>query len=394
MKLRYRMMTALGLASAAGVAMAVAATVADPNPAMNAPDAVAWDLFLQVNAPAGPTNALFETWGSDTDLFQPNPKWPTGPTPSALHPPALAMALQEELQKKGRLIPAVPPGKGALEETRRNKPAFDFIVNNKLYSVSGLKAAFGKDLSFPVDSLEVKASWKLVSEVPEWTGNRVQPADVPKYFHVNKGADGQMYALIAMHVISKAVPNWTWATFENRFNPSRCDIIGCRDAFGATQAVVAPNPQPGTGYPDCAKTPALLAMFGKAKIAAVFQNYCLKGSQVDFTDNTGLAVRLGNSITEAGFVDTASCMTCHARAAWNAQGKPTSGGGFLPNGDGPLGAIDPHWFWQATGQPPLYQGMPGLTRIATGGDFVWSIPFCAYDDSNPANPKPSRCSGK
>ena len=39
---------------------------------------------------------------------------------------------------------------------------FDFIVNNNLYKTSGLKAAFGKTLAFPVDSIEVKANWIAV----------------------------------------------------------------------------------------------------------------------------------------------------------------------------------------------------------------------------------------
>ena len=65
-------------------------------------------------------------------------------------------------------------------------------------------------------------------------------ADAAKLYHVNKASDGKEYALVAMHVISKLVPNWTWATFEHRDNPGRCDVLGCRDAFGAQQSVVAP----------------------------------------------------------------------------------------------------------------------------------------------------------
>src|SRR5262249_18831288 len=153
--------------------------------------------------------------------------------------------------------------------------------DNNLYKVSGLRAAFGKTLSFPVDSIEVKANWVQVSNIPAFTNNRVTVAQVPQLYHVNRGNDGNDYALVAMHVISKLVPNWTWATFEHQFNPKRCDIIGCRDAFGAQQAVVQSNPSP-QGYPPCAKTPALTAMLGAANIDPVYNNYCLKGSQVDF----------------------------------------------------------------------------------------------------------------
>jgi hypothetical protein len=43
--------------------------------------------------------------------------------------------------------------------------------------------------------------------------------------------------------------------------------------------------------------------------------------------------------------------------------------------------------------PPIFEGMPGLTRTGTSADFVWSIPFCAIDDTqNP--PQPTICAGK
>ena len=53
-----------------------AAAQSQPNPAMNAPDQVAWQLFIQANTRAGGSNSTFETWASDTDLFQPNPQFP------------------------------------------------------------------------------------------------------------------------------------------------------------------------------------------------------------------------------------------------------------------------------------------------------------------------------
>ena len=80
-----------------------------------------------------------------------------------------------------------------------------------------------------LDAIEVKANWMLVTDIPAFSLGRVTLADVPKLYHVNTGSDGQQYAFVSMHIISKAVPNWTWATFEHQFNPARCDIIGCRD---------------------------------------------------------------------------------------------------------------------------------------------------------------------
>jgi len=366
-----------------------------PNPALNEPDKLAWQLFIMVNARApGRNNALFETWASDTDTFKPNPQFPTEPV-LALHAPVLPTILREQLQRSGQLLPAVPPGiaAGVTEETRRNKATFDFIVQNNLYRVSGLRAAFGKTLSFPIDSVEVKANWLPVADVPAFTLNRVSLADVPKEFHVNTDAQGNRYALVAMHVISKLIPNWTWATFEHELNPGRCDFLGCHDMFGAVQQNVDPNRLLNRGYAACTKTPALKSLIDNAQWDPAFAHYCLKGTQTDFTDNTGLDIRVGNSVTEAGFVNRASCMTCHGRSAFDRTGSPTSAAGFDSNGQAPLGPIQPTWYWSFTASPPIFQGMPGLTRVGTSTDFVWSVAFCAYDDTtNP--PAPSGCGGK
>lgn len=387
--------TALAAFGAMLIAQSAAFAQSDANPAMNAPDMVAWQLFIKVNASAGGTNALFETWASDTDTFKMDPQFPTTPSPLVLRPPIIANVGPQAIQQSGGLLPAIPPDPTqTLEETRRNEVTFKFIKDNGLFKVTGLKAAFGKTLSFPVDSIEVKANWMPVEQVPAFTGNKVSLADVPKVFHVNTSpVTNKRYALLAMHVISKFVPNWTWATFEHKFNPKRCDILGCTDTFGAAPSRVEPNKDPGLGYPDCVKTPALKQLMAAAKWDAAFENYCLKGSQTDFTDNSGLDVRLGNSITEDGFVNRSSCMTCHGRAAFDQNGKPTSEAGFDANG-APLGPIQPNWYWSFTARPPIFVGMPGLKRTATSVDFVWSVAFCAVDDTVNPPKLNDNCIGK
>jgi hypothetical protein len=382
------------------VSTAAAVAQTDPAPPMNNPDMVAWQLFISVNSRAGGSNAVFETYASDTDTFQPTPQYPTGPTPSALHPPILDTLARNTALRNGVLLPALPPEpnqSGRSEEVRRNRAAFDFIVQNNLYKVSGLKAAFGKTLTFPVDAVEIKADWMPVNMIPSFTKNQVTVAQVPQFYHVNADKNGNKYALVSMHVISKQVPNWTWATFENRFNPGRCDIVGCRDAFGAQIPVVAANPGRGQIYPDCAKSAALSALLASANIEPAYASYCLKGSQTDFVDNAGLDIRLGNTVMEDGFVASSSCMTCHGRAAFDQTGQDTTGGGFVnPNVTppiGPLGALLPTWYWNNSGQPPVVEGAPGLVRIRTSADFVWSIPTCAIDDTqNPV--QPSVCAGQ
>jgi hypothetical protein len=362
------------------------------NPAMNAPDQVAWQLFIQVNTAAGGSNAVFETWASDTDTFKVNPQFPVKPSALTPHTPVVPSIGFQAIQESGALIPQIPPNPAIGEEARRNKSAFDFIVMNDLYKISGLQAAYGKTISFPVDAVEVKANWMPITAIPGFTGNKVTLADVPKLYHVNTGSDGKQYAMVSMHIISKLIPNWTWATFEHTLNPARCDMLGCIDRFGAQVPVVSPNSKVSQGYAACNKTPALNALIAAAKWDPAFVNYCLKGSQTDFIDNTGLAVRLGNSVTEDGFVNRSSCMTCHGRAAFDQNGRPTSSAGFDANGNAPLGPIEPSWYWSFSSTPPIFVGMPGLKRVATSADFVWSIPFCALDDT--VNPPKLRCVGK
>jgi len=371
------------------LASAPAIGQSDANLAMNAPDELAWRQFIQVNTSAGGNSALFETWSSDAQTFQTKPVFLGTVTAPSLHLPALFTLLRAKAIKAGKPFP-LAPSNGVLEEVRRNYPAYKFIVDNGLYKKSGLQQAFGKVLSFPPDAMEIKANWIAVSDVlsPQTT-YKGAAADIPKSFHVNTGTDKDgnhvQYALLSMHIISKLVPNWTWATFESRYNPKRCDDIGCRDSFGATVPLVKPNPSP-KGYGDCVKTPALKALIAQAKWDPAFANYCLKGSQVDFTDNTGMAIRLGNSITEKDKVATSSCMTCHSHAGWTSDGSDDG-----EDSNFVLGPPDPSVFWNLP-TPPLstaaypFSGMQGVKQTGTSADFVWAIPFCAYDDSDPKNP--------
>jgi len=408
------------------------------NPAISEPDKVAWCFFLYVNSrPPNPSrnDALFETWASDGQTFNPDPQWPVTPQPKELRPNILLQVREAErtfgLGRQGGAIQpfALPPPRPLkpgqnVEETRRNKPTFDFIVRNNLFKVSGLQAAFAKFaqdrqlLSFPSDSIEVKANWFPIespgdptkSGIPGFSGN---PNDASRIYHVNTASDGKRYALVAMHVISKMVPNWTWATFEHQNNPGRCQFIGCSDKFGSTQAFIPPDttiPDPNdptysnpannpTPYPPCTKTDALDKLFAATPADPTFKNYCLKGSQVDFTDATGMAIRLGNSITEEGFDFQASCMSCHGRAAFGADGSATTVAGFDNVTGAPLGPIHGEWYWTTTiGGPWAPAAMPSVgAQIVPGAvssDFVWSISFCAIDDTRPPPIKPSRCAAK
>jgi hypothetical protein len=137
----------------------------------------------------------------------------------------------------------------------------------------------------------------------------------------------------------------------------------------------------GGRYDPCVKTAAVKKLFADAGLPALWENYCLKGSQVEFTTATGIPTHLGNSVTEDGFVATSSCMTCHSRSAVTAAARPGFGGGFLNPPDpaaaacpqtpdqpscSPNGTPNPTWFWNNPGQP-------NQSTLTLQTDFVFSL---------------------
>lgn len=361
-----------GLSMAAGWLAIAAALAAEPNPAMSRPDRVAWELFAEIARPApaaGKAAVLFETWASDVDTFVDAPRWPDAGA-------GIRKILINRVQPSdGSVAGAIPPARHCEvghvaqcigKETLRNRPAFDFIVGNGLTTRPGLAAFFGRAMDFPPDTIEVKAEWLPVSELEAWNG--VTREEAASLYYVNEAQFGDErvpVALVALHIITKLVPNWTWATFEHWKNPGRCDDTGCRDAFGAAEPAVAAHAIPNRAYDRCVPSAALRRLFVEAAIAPVWQNYCLKGTQTDFITTTGEPVRLGNSVAEtinAGVPHgRSSCMTCHAEAAFDRNGNPAMA-------EPQIGAPQPSWFiGSGSRDDPQYRQ----------ADFVWAIPFCA-----------------
>ncbi len=394
----------------------------------NFPDKFAWKLFLELNenpkhqGPVGgkagspiSNDAVWETWADDTLTFPAHPdpakppQWPeAGQAPNkakSLAPPLrrrLEILRERQLQGQARGFQAesvsigklpvggfsVPNGNGVGEEIHRNRVTFDYIIQNGLWYQEGIAAFFekaaltvGNDVVFaanavnlPRTSIEVKANWIVIAE-----------KDKPR-FHWNYNAEGQLLGLVAMHIISKDLPNWFWCTFEHVDNPGRGDFIGIHDSFGVEPAhTPSHTKKAGEHYPPETMREALRELFKEygytGEWLEQYEHYRLKGSQIDFTDGTGRPLGLGNSVTESGFVPTASCITCHARAAVNASGGssfPFFGQAAalpliatdpiqpFPTFNGPP---DPNWFFEGTSN--------GLSLRNLPTDFIWAIPFKA-----------------
>ena len=80
-------------------------------------------------------------------------------------------------------------------------------------------------------------------------------------------------------------------------------------------------------------------MLANVGLNPVWLNYCLKGSQVAFTDKSGRPKLLGNSVIDRinGHIPMAhsSCLSCHALAAFDGSGEANPA--FADN---PIGDVD------------------------------------------------------
>ena len=82
-------------------------------------------------------------------------------------------------------------------------------------------------------------------------------------------------------------------------------------------------------------------------LSSVWENYCLKGTQVSFTSRNGKPTALANSVTEGMEVNVtsaaASCISCHAYASFGANGAVGTGAfdmlAFNPTGVTISGAL-------------------------------------------------------
>ena len=241
-----------------------------------------------------------------------------------------------------------------LTEIRMNRPTYEFIRSRGLYNIEGqLRAYAGAGaLAFPYGAREVKAKWRPIREDERARYHTLQV----------RLADGtrRLYGLTGLHIAAKDLPSWFWATFEHVDNPTLADSEGwelpSRDRF-ACNATSA----------DCNRAPAGIGLEG-----TVWQYYRLRGTLTGYTDAAGAPARLANSEFESGMQTSASCITCHARAAIaTVHGAPMR----LPIFDqrepapdprtrrGFLGAPSPSWFEPEGAAGPRFKPL----------DFVWSL---------------------
>jgi hypothetical protein len=307
----------------------------DTAEALTSPDRYAWRLFVALNWPADVAQrkadsakkfgenetTVWEAWklssGRNDEVFldngaDPGP-WLSGTaTVKRKLEDFESMPLQQAPRfKKKKLKPQFDPSTSPFgrNENHMNKAAYEFIRSQELYNIDGQEklleasqAIFDKALAEdrPVDAREYKLNFPLAAKEVKTQWRPITATDKPRYrwveFVDNTGA-AKLYGLTAIHITTKDLPNWLWATFEHVDNPNRDGA----EAWALSTRDTAARPK---GFP------ADMGIEGTR-----WENYRLRGTQTEFVNSVGEVTLLANSQIEQGFQTTSSCISCHARAA-------------------------------------------------------------------------------
>ena len=297
------------------------------------PDEYAWRLFLALNWPAraagcGPDTAkkigdagpaVWERWAIKTDVFLAGGAKPKswGELCGAAEvaktlAPSAQLALARQLRAGAPNLEFAPPGgeasTGNDEEVRLNEAAFNFVRDQGLYSRTrqqAMAAAGVKAIDFPRLGKEVKAHWIVLPNA----------ADHSRY-HTGKTDDGRTYGLVALHITTKDLPRWFWATYEHVDNETRWpaqfpfEFAGWSTVPPRDTYACPPN------NPGCRALPQGLGLENTK-----WQNYRLKATQTDWVDSFGEPTRVVNSKIESGFIQReSSCISCHSLALIGERG--------------------------------------------------------------------------
>jgi len=364
---------------------------------------LAWQLFLQAMAPAD-GHLTFETWTEQCQL-NPDMLGCPGATTVArsakpegtgnlrmLHGSALARKIagtncsaMTNTPVGGYPAPSnLTQNAVFCEEIYVNPPEASFVKRG-LTTLTGQQAygqAHNGVINFPgtgvnlvrlaLDSLEVKVDWVPASSYTNSTFACPDPTNTLYTETIN----GTCYALVGIHMTSKSMPDWLWATFEPNSeitNPNRCDprlYNACLDPWGTTSR----EPY-GKGKPQ-QQSPVLHRAMATAHLNPAFHNYFLTGVQTQFVSGDGKPTQLGNSFVEFNTgvpPGQSSCITCHRYAYFDGkqppQGTPEGNFGRPPRG------------WPAIGYACNRNQNANCTPVtpnSTSQDFSWMLGLMPY----------------
>lgn len=376
-----------------------------------------WRLFIQAMTPAkGGLNV--EGWSEQCDLnpamigclspgagAQPQANAP-GKVPGKVrhgHGSALARALSRKLVGAAAQNPASQVGCNSMnnlsstpsfqpfvpnnlssnpvfcEEVFVDKTEADFVKSNELTTLRGQEKygmAHAGAVTFPSAAVEIKLDWIPQSSLTAPSFNCSDPANNSLYTEVIQfqgEPKSECYALVGIHISSKKLPDWLWATFEpnsNVTNPNRCNgnlYSTCFDPWGTTSDKPYDHEHPAT------QSKALHSAMAAAKLNQSFNNYFLTGVQTQFVSG-GNPVLLGNSFVEFNaqvLPQQASCITCHRYAYFD---------GNKPAANSPENNFGGPQSWPSTGYACTNVPATGncLPRSLTSQDFSWMLGLMPY----------------
>lgn len=356
----------------------VQSQAASADKATKDPVGYAWDLFFYTSWPSftdpaqrgipdpakqfGQTGAVvWETWKNSSETFLPSGPPPLGWNTAEVVPAAVQKqpiqpsdsgTFWQNMTGNSEVdgFPAKDDtGKDILYQIRQNKSIFDYIVTNTLFNIDG-QIAFAKNtggLQFDWSTMEVKASWRWLDTAKP--GCQAQDYFTANAYWAEKDNNGKftgyktgVMGLTGLHIISKALPQWVWITFE-QVNNTSCTQVTRRDPIPAN--VVAINQK-----------------MQQALVNTKWRNYELVGVQTS-AGTAEQPVLLANTQIETAFQSRSSCLTCHAVASI-APAKPATPAADLRKS-----------FVQRTPpvSPPYYIGPPPSLAPFQSQDFVWSL---------------------
>jgi hypothetical protein len=377
---------------------------------------LAWNLFLEAMAPAN-NSLTFETWTEQCQLSSGMVGCPSAAATTKIEGHGRLRLLHGSAGSPSRKIagndcsamttapvggyPApsnLTPNAIFCEEVFVSPAEASFVkrnlatlVDQKTYGNArngtiNFPGTETNDVRLALDSLEVKVDW-----VPATSYNPTFACPDPAGKLYTETINGTCYALVAVHITSKVMPNWLWATFEpdsNITNPNRCDprLYGaCFDPWGTT------SHQPYGKGQTAQQSPELRQDMAAGHLNPVFSNYFLTGVQTLFVDNYGRPIQLGNSFIEFNQgvpPGKSSCITCHQYASFDgrqpSQGTPENNFGRPLHGWPSIG--------YACNQNQNGNCLPELSG-STAQDFSWILGLMPYTDSGitvPADRSQSR----
>ncbi len=295
----------------------------DSNYVLKNPDRYAWELFRAVNWPADTINFLpdttkklgdagwvvWQTWKTAPEVYLPNGHKPKGWLDKDFGDRSIKYFSPFSINARLSDISKDPTF--GLEEVVLNKSTFEYIVSNKLYNTDGQLAIYNstQEIDFPLESIELKVKWRVIPDTPyEKARYHWQYVN----FIDGKNKKAKLYGIVSIHITSRVLKKWLWATFEHIDNRSQKHpgddgwLLPTKDRFGCNQ------------FPyDCERAPVNFGLEGTK-----WEYFLLRGTQTDYIDENGDPSLLANSNVERGFQLSSSCITCHSLATIGPAVKP------------------------------------------------------------------------